>query len=200
LLALCLVPCFAACSSTTTATTIVRPTLIAVAPADFLGSVPCSDEPGGMQSYVATLYDITPTAEAGPGNLELPSSPPTPCSLTVTFSWLYLGHQYAAQIDGYDRSDLHPIAGADGGAADGARTMVDPNGAIVPPHWTTNCGYSDDPVVGFSADGGIVDAGQPSNPIDTVDSGILPSGAIAVSTVTTFVQNCAPLAVAQSEN
>ena len=49
--------------NSTTATTIVRPELIAVSPDDFLGRVACGDGPAAARSYVATLFDVTPAAD-----------------------------------------------------------------------------------------------------------------------------------------
>ncbi len=46
-------------SSTTDTTTIVRPQLIAVSPDDFLDALSAADR-GQVQSYVATLFDVTP--------------------------------------------------------------------------------------------------------------------------------------------
>ena len=85
-LGLALVATFACSSTPTTTTKIVRPQLVAVDPADFLLSVRCvpvldpnaavpdsnagadglaADDPNAARSYVATLFDVTPTSDGG---------------------------------------------------------------------------------------------------------------------------------------
>ncbi len=95
---------FACCSSTPSeVTAVVRPELVAVTPEDFLGSIACAPasdrdvaadasadlrpDPNAARSYVATLFDVTPSSDGGvpdPGT-SLPSSPPTSCLTAVTF-------------------------------------------------------------------------------------------------------------------
>ncbi len=43
---------------------VVRPTLVAVDPVDFLGKLTCSDQPGTLRRYVATFSDVTGAAGA----------------------------------------------------------------------------------------------------------------------------------------
>ncbi len=43
---------------------VVRSTLVAVDPADFLGRLTCSDQPGTLRRYVATFSDVTGAAGA----------------------------------------------------------------------------------------------------------------------------------------
>ena len=138
LLGLCLAFELLACGdNSTTTTTIARPELIAVDPNDFLGQVPCADAPNAAQSYVATLFDVTPTATGDvpdPG-FPLPSSPATSCLKPVMFSFVLSGHRYLAQIDAYDRppDQLRPLA-------EGARSQLDSELTRVAPRWTTTCG------------------------------------------------------------
>ncbi len=109
---------------------VEHPTLIEVDPSAFLGTVPCLSGEGSMSRYVATLVDTTNQAEP----FVLPSSPPIPCNSAVGFSLVVPGHTYAAEVDGYDRDDLEPLA-------PGVRDLVDPNTReLVKPRWTTVCG------------------------------------------------------------
>lgn len=114
-------------------TTIEHPTLVEVAPETFLGSLPCSDAPGAVQRYVATLTDVTETGDAGvERRFTLPSSQPLSCTRAVGFSFVVPGNRYMASIDAYDRSDISPLA-------PGLPDMVDPSGARVAPRWTSRC-------------------------------------------------------------
>ncbi len=148
-----------ACSSSSTnTTTITRPRLIAVSPDDFLGNLGCGEDKGQVQSYVATLFDVTPLASGAvpdPG-YQLASSPPTSCLLPATFSFVVAGRSYLAQVDGYDR----PSAGqtSNGGksreavvepAAPGARLQQDSvSGQRVSPRWVATCGaYPESPTM-----------------------------------------------------
>jgi hypothetical protein len=129
---------------------VAHPTLVQVSPAEFLGMVPCLPAEGAMQRYVATIYDVTPelsedgaagaggaggAPEAGPReNFALPSSGPTPCTQTTASAFVVNGRRYAAEIDGYDRTDIQPLAA-------GARVMLDSEtGETVEPRWTSTCG------------------------------------------------------------
>ena len=56
-----LVAALGACTSTTdttTASSAVQTTSLAVRPVDFLGSVACTNQAGGMRSFVATATDL----------------------------------------------------------------------------------------------------------------------------------------------
>jgi hypothetical protein len=87
---------------------------------------------------VATLYDVTIDADAGiMENFPLPSSGPVSCTAPISFAFVVPGHRYAADIAGYDRSDIEALA-------PGSPIMVDPeSGATVKPRWTTSCGRDD---------------------------------------------------------
>ena len=135
------------CSGSSTATTtIARPELVAVTPEDFLGTLGCGTEPGQVQSYVATLFDVTPTADGGlpDSPFQLPSSPPTSCLSPVTFSFVVTAHRYIAQIDAYDHPA--PSDAPDSGAtaitptAPGSRLMQDAQNVRVTPKWGFTCG------------------------------------------------------------
>ncbi|MCC6216638.1 MAG: hypothetical protein IT376_17385 [Polyangiaceae bacterium] len=112
------------------------PTLVAVAPDDFLGDVPCTAAAGGMQAYVATLSEVSGDLD-GAGEFALPSSAPQPCARTIAFGFVVPGLQYVADLDGYDRADLTPLA-------PGSRVLIDPAGQPVAPRWTTSCGRGGD--------------------------------------------------------
>lgn len=140
----------AACDATTdtTATVVTVPTSLTVDPSTFLGAVDCSNLPGALKSYVATLSEIT----EGKPAVELASSPPTPCSQPIAFRYVLDGHSYTVAIDGYDvpAAGLVPC----GGSGSGSRYMLPapgvPNracadalvasGGPVAPRWSTRCG------------------------------------------------------------
>jgi hypothetical protein len=127
--------CAAGCSSDeVTDSSVERPTLVEVSPAAFLGGLPCSEAPGAVRRYVATLTDVTPTDDAGTlRDFVLPSSGPLPCTQPVGFSFVVPGRKYVASIDAYDRSDIQPLA-------PGSRDVVDFSGKTrVVPRWTAAC-------------------------------------------------------------
>ena len=116
--------------------TTTQPTSILVDPSYFLGDVPCTAAAGAMQSYVATVLDVTD----GSAPFPLPSSPPLTCGASVIFRQILVGHVYRVQIDGYDVSaeTLTPV----GGTSSGSRSMVRrdaPNAGTVAPRWSTFC-------------------------------------------------------------
>jgi hypothetical protein len=140
----------ASCAATTDTTTLsaVVPTSLTVDPATFLGGVVCSNQPGALKSYVATLSEATTNHP----RIELPSSPPTPCSQAVSFLYVLSGHDYTVVVDGYDQpaSALVPCGGAQSGSrfmlpagtspnVDCAATLI--AGAVpATPRWQTACG------------------------------------------------------------
>lgn len=135
---------------------LTRPTLVAVTPDDFLGEVACGSEAGAMQRYVATLVDVT---DDGTGVVDefARSSGAVPCDQTVAFGNVVPGHRYVADVQGYDRSDIHPLgtpAGYDSPFGNGVPVMVDAEGSLVEPRWTTSCGRGG----GSGASGPVVSA------------------------------------------
>ncbi|WP_437737925.1 hypothetical protein [Sorangium sp. So ce1335] len=107
-------------------------TSLTIDPLAFLGDVRCSNEPGAIRSYVATLTD-----ESAPGGpFTLASSPPIPCSSRVSFTFVVAGHEYTARIDGYEQyaEELTPV----GDETSGSRHML-VDGAPVAPRWTWAC-------------------------------------------------------------
>ncbi|XXX82048.1 hypothetical protein WMF30_25130 [Sorangium sp. So ce134] len=107
-------------------------TSLTIDPLAFLGNVRCSNEPGAIRSYVATLTDES--AEGGP--FTLASSPPVPCSSRVSFTYVVEGHEYTARIDGYAEyaEELTPAGDETSGSP---HMLVD--GAPVAPRWAWAC-------------------------------------------------------------
>lgn len=151
-------------SGTSTVTVEPHPTVIQLAPRDFLGSLACGTEAGQIQRYVATLTDVTRLDPDGAGgasgtalDFDLPSSGPIACQQGVAFGLVVTGHFYTARIDAYDRGDLVP-------RAEGAPILMDPSTMkLVPPRWTTTCGTPCDP----SLEKVCPAEPLPPNPIDT---------------------------------
>ncbi|MBM4364182.1 MAG: hypothetical protein FJ104_16000, partial [Deltaproteobacteria bacterium] len=137
-------------------------TAVRVDPAAFRGDLPCGDGVGAFQVYVATLLDASdqhplfgPTDAAA---FELPSSPPTPCRLPVSFERVAPLRAYRAEIRAWDRADLVPLAA-------GSPVLVDPQtGEAVPPRWETTCGAypSSTPTDGGPRDAALADASSAS--------------------------------------
>ena len=131
------------CGTSPAGTGIDLPTVVAVSPEDFRGSVPCTNAPGAMRAFVATLTDLGTSEE--PVSFSLPSSVvrtpelggrfgPVPCEQAAGFSFVVPGHRYSAEVEAYDRTDLVALG-------PGSRILVDPaSGNYVPPRWTTSCG------------------------------------------------------------
>ena len=193
------------CSSSTTDTTvIVRPELVSVEPDDFLNTMRVADA-DLVQSYVATLFDVTPGADGSspsPG-FQLASSPPTPPLLPVTFAYVITSHRYLAQVDVYDRSPQtgpdDPVASHIAPSSDGGRLQFDKAGARVTPRWVFTCGgYPASPGDGGSYGGaGSVgeevpaDAGAAGNAA-SADEGNLPPGILTYDGITQTAHNCVP--------
>lgn len=140
----------ASCADTTdtTTTTSKFPTSIKIEPSSFLGSVVCSNQPGALKSYVATLSEI----QIGKPATALASSPPVPCSQGMTFLYVQDGSRYTVAIDGYDVPASSLVSC--GGSGSGSRYMLPaldaPSGPCadaliagkvpVVPRWRTGCG------------------------------------------------------------
>ena len=182
------------CSSNTAATTvIVRPQLVAVEPDDFLSALPRGDV-DLVQSYVATLFDVTPAADGGsPSPFQLASSPPTPPLLPVSFSFVITSHAYLAQVDAYDRA---PQTGADDPAArqiapstPGGRLQFNKDGARVAPRWVFTCGGYPPSSDGGSS-GGAAAVGEEFPGGAAGDDGTFPPGIVAFDGVTQTAHDC----------
>jgi hypothetical protein len=103
---------------------VTHPTMIEVAPVEFLGALGCSEQPGSVQRYVATLFDVTDLGAGGAasdyepekdedgipkcGGFQLPSSEPTSCLTSVGFGYVVHGRRYCAEVDAYDTDQLVP--------------------------------------------------------------------------------------------
>jgi hypothetical protein len=105
---------YSACTATPATNplpTSIQPgtTSVSVDPSEFLGAIPCSSQPGSMQSFVATVTDVT-------GSFVLPSSPPTACSQSAFFEYIVIGDAFTAQVDGYEQppDQLVPACGLPG--------------------------------------------------------------------------------------
>jgi len=185
-------------SSASTTTVVVRPELIAVDPDDFLGSVRCASavaddagavdsDPDAARSYVATLFDVTPTADGGvpdPGT-PLASSLPTTCQAPVTFSYVVTGHRYLAEVDAYrERPDeLTPISA-------GSRLLSNASGTRVVAGWVATCGaYPPSP-----------EAGTESGGAPGTSDGTRPAGVIAYDSITQTPHNCSVGLLANAPN
>lgn len=145
---------YAGCSSSSSpSVTVTHPTMIEVAPEDFLGSVPCSEGPG-LKRYVATLFDTNYVAQGGATGSEpesdtqvggagpefqLPSSLPTPCLAGVGFGLVVAGRHYDVKIDGYDTDDLAPRAVGSRQMVTPAPSQDQPVTPLATPRWTAHC-------------------------------------------------------------
>ncbi|AKT40810.1 hypothetical protein [Chondromyces crocatus] len=120
-------------------------TAIVIDPNAFPRGLPCTDAPGAMQSYVATLIDHTdPSAP-----FALPSSDPLPCSQQTQFRYVVPGHVYAASVDGYEQASnvLVPRGGHGSGSrrmklGTGVRRDDDRRWTTLPdvtPRWRIDC-------------------------------------------------------------
>src|SRR3984957_6996168 len=93
---------------------------VSVNPDDFLGPIVCGNQPGMMQSYVATVTDVLHACNTGADcrlgtcvgatplaaghcsdSFTLPSSPPTSCAESTFFEFISIGDGYTAVVDGY---------------------------------------------------------------------------------------------------
>jgi len=156
-----LLTALAGCSSDegTIDASVTHPTLIEVAPADFLGAESCvtGSEPG-IKRYVATAYDVSDDGAGGAGSepdidavaseeepepmhddvgelprngFKLPSSGPTACNASVGFGLVVPGRRYRIRVDGYTTTELTP-------RASGSRFM-ESSGSLVEPSFRADC-------------------------------------------------------------
>lgn len=163
----------ASCAATTdtTTTTAIVPTSLTVDPSTFLGNVVCSNLPGALKSYVATLSE-TPKNGA---KIDLASSQPMPCSQPIQFRYVQEGHEYTVAIDGYDvpATALVPCGGAESGSRYMLPAATAPSGACaaaltagavpIPPRWQTACG---DLPSTPTTDGNVVASCDPHSPLN----------------------------------
>ncbi len=211
-------------SSATTTTVIVRPELVAVSPDDFLGALKPT-QASEVQSYVATLFDVSPDVDGSvpdPG-FQLASSPATSYLLPVTFSFVITGHRYLAQVDVYDLAlQSSADAGNSAGGADagntaeasnkldivpstaGGRLQFDTSGALVTPLAHITCGgYPATPGDGGSFGGAdslggeeVIEAGAAGADGSPRTRTIdLPPGVLTYDGITQTTHNCVELTV-----
>lgn len=154
-----------------------------------------------MRRYVATLVDVSGLPEAGIAEIDLPSSPPTPCYQKIQFERITSGREYSAKIQGYDRTDLHP-------ASTGSSIMLDTTGTYVPPRWTTTCGRPELPDAGAQLkDAGSQYGDASTGVFDQCRRQLLPDGGptgdlggpvCAYTYLTIVMGDCAPLQETQT--
>jgi len=169
---------------------IVHPTLVGVAPRDFLGQVPCVDSPGAMRRYIATLYDVSVAPPLQ--GFALPSSGLVPCLNDIGFSFVALDHEYVAVVQGYDRDDLRQ-------QVTGSPNAVDGDGHVVAPRWSGQCGQIVTPSAGGAggASGSDDDTDDPEgeggDDGSTAAPGFDVAGVTATADWTVYASYCLPL-------
>jgi hypothetical protein len=183
------------CSSSTTDTTvIVRPELVAVSPDDFLGALPAADA-AQVQSYVATLFDMSLGSDGGVMNFQLASSPATSSLLPVTFAFVVTSHRYLAEVDAYTQASQadpnNPQAPYIAPSAPGGRLQFDQNGKRVAAAWHVTCGgYAATPGDGGSYGGaGSVDEVVPAD-AGAAGATDFPPGVLTYDGITQTTHHC----------
>ena len=101
-----------------------------------------------VQRYVATLRDVTGSDAAvfslrgiyqlgeSSAPFVIGSSPPVPCDASTVFGVLN-AHAYEVDLDGYDRSDVKPLANS-------SQSIMYAGSQYVAPRWTAAChGWTD---------------------------------------------------------
>jgi hypothetical protein len=146
-----------------------------------------------MRRYSVTLIDVTP--DLPEQAFELPSSSLIPCQQAVIFSFVTPGHQYAAKVRGYDRADVAP-------QRLGSPLAVTPEGDVVSPRWTTECGKpattgtSSEGTAGAggeSATGGLGSGGADNGTAGAPAPGLNVRGVTSASRFTVYAEYCLPL-------
>jgi hypothetical protein len=173
------VTCFlAACSDTSSSlTSTAVPTLLTIDPLKFQGPVRCG--PTELQTYVVTVTDVTKEDDAGLIRGLVPVSDPATCPNPTSFGSppIAVGHQYVAEIDGYDRPscDLVRQVFPDGcvqAEAAGSRKLIDhATGTPIPPRFRWQCG-------------------EPNTDVDATPPNKLLSPTMALYATEVFVQGC----------
>jgi hypothetical protein len=162
----------AACTTDTTTTSTQVFTAIYVDPNAFRGGLECGAAEGAIQSYTATLTDVTDPDPAR--HVVLPTSPPTTCAQQASFGQLIDADFYAGEIDVYDLPPCPPgktlgkCLVSLGGYGSGARTMGYQLSASTPfvpvePLYQTKCGTK---AVSPRQDAGAYDATGPTQAVD----------------------------------
>ncbi len=123
-------------ADTLTNDNVLVATSVSVDPTSFLYDVPCANVPGAMQSYVATVTDVTDLKNP----YTLPSSAALPCSQRVYFESVQVDHQYTAVVEGFEEpaDALFPVGPGDRHMQTGPFGMR----VNVKPRWTTVDGSS----------------------------------------------------------
>jgi hypothetical protein len=139
------------------------------------GSPVTADDVATGDAVAGPTPGVSCEADANPGTdpratvgFALPSTAPTDCHAPVAISRLGEFHRYRAEIDGYDREGLVPLA-------PGLRLMVDPNtGERVAPTWRFSCGDDCPESVDIAVTRTLGDCKR--LPSETDDNGGPPSG------------------------
>lgn len=117
----------------------VPDTSLLVDPASFMGDVACTNNGGGLRSYVATVYDITSNGPA----VVLASSSAVPCSRNTVFEFISPSHFYVLEVDGYEEvaDRLVPLLGKGSGSRAMVKANADgsPGSDVVMPRWKADC-------------------------------------------------------------
>ncbi len=165
----------AACSSTTTATdTTLRTTAMLVDPVDFLGEHPCAQLPGTVNSYQATLIDVSPDLDEP---FALASTDVIDCNVTAYFGYVTPGRRYMTHIEAFDVTGLRV-------QTPGVRVVVDDSGKVIQPRYRTSCkGLDDGNYGGAGGQGGDGGAAAERDPI----------GVACLVNTQVYVRGCAPL-------
>jgi len=124
--------CLTACNETEDDyESVSHVTRVSMDPDEFVGEVVCSLS-GGF-TYQATLYDVTDGLERA---FQLPSSSVVSCGAKVNFERVVPGHHYIATVQGFDRDDIRV-------QNPGSTLVVDKEGKLVEPRWSTTCWGTD---------------------------------------------------------
>lgn len=127
----CALSLLACNNSETEYTSISHVTRVVIDPDEFIGEVVCGVS--GKLTYQATLYDVTVGLSRA---FQLPSSLVVSCSSKVNFERVVPGHRYIATVVGFDRNDVQA-------QNPGSPLVVDRQGQVVTPRWSTMCWGSD---------------------------------------------------------
>jgi hypothetical protein len=124
--ALLLIGVASACNQTAAVNTSYIPISsgLIVSPSLFSDGVPCGPAPGAMKVYRATLFNVTEEEETRHAVSGLIS-----CDRDALFEGVTVGDRYVAEVEAFDADDLTVRSGK----------VLDDDGDVVQPTWTTRC-------------------------------------------------------------
>lgn len=138
-----------------------------------------------MRGYIATLHDVS--VEPPLQGFPLPSSSLVPCLQDVGFSFVAIDHEYVARVQGYDRDDLRQ-------QVTGSPNAVDPEGRVVAPRWTAECGQLATGAAGAPSSNDSDSEGEGGDDGgDTAAPGFAVAGVTATANFTVYASYCLPL-------